>query len=363
MKKSYQVVIWTLVASALSVGLQEPAHAAKATFEAGVSPSTLSLSVDSQGTITGSSTARVDVHRKKVGSSLACNKIQTVEVLKVLEPLPLDESQVLTRFAGFADRKGLCYFDLDLNVQPFSEDEIRGACQGRSGGTQSLAKDGLVTAWNKPPSYIDYTRRFRSTGGTGGVDPKNRKRIRFAANVQCGGNAPPGPAEQVDTRIRRPPSIAAFNMDGWWTLSTGIADRDGEWRFAKTALNQNLGKYSSKGPASKRNGKLIYGNGSGNATLDLKRLFSWSLNDRTVCTGQINTAHSIVMGTCKGSGYRAPKFPFKLTKSRGPVDLGKPQSSVGQPSNSGGTMNPRPAPTTPGKTFTPQPPLPPKPRW
>ncbi len=161
------------------------AIAAKAKFRAGVNPARLSLTVNAQGGITGTKTATVDVHRTQVGSSYACNKIQAVEVLKGTDPLPLDESLVLSRFSGFPDRKGRCYFDINLTVQPFSDDEIRGACQSVSGGTQSLLMDGLVTAWNKPADYLTYLRDMRRKGGQGGGIPKNTSPVKFAATVNC----------------------------------------------------------------------------------------------------------------------------------------------------------------------------------
>jgi len=140
-----------IAAAGLIFSVPQGSFAAKARFTSGVTPSTLSLSVNAQGGITGTKTTKVDVHRIQVGRTAAvCNSIQTVEVLRGTDPLPLNEQLVLSRFGGFPDPKGRCFFDINLNVQPFSDDEIRGVCQDVSSGSRSLATDGLVTAWNRP---------------------------------------------------------------------------------------------------------------------------------------------------------------------------------------------------------------------
>lgn len=346
-----RMIISSIFVSALVAGLQTPAQAAKATFSAGVTPSVLPLRVNAQGGITGTRNVTVDVHRTQNGSSFACNKIQTVEVLKGTDPLPLDATQTLTRFAGFPKRKGRCYFDISLNVQPFSDDEIRGACNAASGSAQTLRIDGLVTAWNQPPNYIDYLRDMRSKGGMGGKDPINRATIQFVANVQCASAGPP-----------IPPPPSAFNMQGWWRLSTGIPSRDGAWKFVKTQLTQSQGKFSTNGPSTMRNGQLIQGNGRGNAILKANQQFSWSFSDRVTCSGKINNANSIVAGTCRPIVPNAQRYSFKLEKISGPVDTGV-QSPIPNPRTTPNGVKPIPLPPKPGDRFTPGPNLPPKPRW
>ncbi|MDF1581406.1 MAG: hypothetical protein P1P74_11615 [Desulfuromonadales bacterium] len=353
MKSLTRIIISSIFVSALAAGLQTPAQAAKATFRAGVTPSSLPLTVNAQGGITGARSATVDVHRTQNGSSFACNKIQTVEVIKGTDPLPLDATQTLTRFAGFPDRKGRCYFDINLTVQPFTDDEIRGVCNAASGSTQTLRMDGLVTAWNQPPNYIDYLRDMRSKGGMGGYDPKNRARIQFVAQVQCAN--PPAGGSDVP-----PPTV--FNMQGWWKLSTGIPSRDGAWKFMKTQLTQAQGKFSTSGPSTMRNGQLIQGDGRGNATLNANQQFSWSFSDRVTCSGKINNTNSIIVGTCRPVAPNAQRYSFTLEKVNGPVDTGV-QSPVTNPRTTPNGVKPIPEPQKPGDTFTPRPPLPPKPRW
>ena len=80
-------------------------HAAKAQFSVGLNPARLSFSVDSRGRITGNKTVTVDVRRIKVGSSYACNKIRTVEVLLGKDPLTRDDQTVMAISGGFPARK------------------------------------------------------------------------------------------------------------------------------------------------------------------------------------------------------------------------------------------------------------------
>ncbi len=362
MKKLFPMVTATFIALGILFGLQATALAAKARFQASVSPQTLSLAVNARGGITGIKTIKVGIQRIQVGRTASvCNKIKAVEVLKGVDPFPLDEQQLLTRYGGFGGR-GKCFFDINLIVQPFSDEEIRGVCQGVSSGNQSLLADGLVTAWNKDSAYLAYLRDMRRKGGTGGGIPKNKAQLRYAAKVKCGSSSTrdPGPGPGPGPT---PPGPQAHNMQGWWKLSSRIAGRDGDWQFTKTSLSQRQGRYSTKGPATKRYGRITYGSVSGNATLDANKSFIWNFNDRVTCSGRINNSYSIVVGTCKGSGYRPPKSSFKLTKSKGLSDISVKPSPVGEPIPPAGGVEQRDPPRLPGDTFNPRSPLPPKPRW
>ena len=392
-------ILVAVVAAGLIVSVPEGSLAAKAQFKAGVNPSRLSLSVNSQGGITGTKTVTVDVHRIQVGRSAACNKIQTVEVLRGMDPLPPDAQLTLGRFAGFPDRSGRCYFDINMTVQPFTDDEIRGVCNGVSSGNSGLAFDGLVTAWNKDPSYLDSIRNMRNKGGSGGVGPKNRSQVKFAATVNCGGS---GSGRSSPGGFRVPTG----------TSSAGV----GSGRF--TPRDPRSGQGVSTGGAAQCNLTGTwdrYDNGTRNTGWKFEEIFkpgssttyrATHLTNQRTPTGSEGAIISTSTGNylfhtlptkipgANGS-YQASSMKIydvdascsKLTErpqvysttsvgSRGGNNwlqrVGAPPrpvaSPVGRPTGPTNTFRPRRAPTRPGDTYQPGPntPKPPRqntPRW
>ncbi len=368
-----------VAAAGLIVSL--PMEAAKAKFEAGVTPSTLSLSVNAQGGITGTKTATVDVHRIQVGSSYACNKIQTVEVLKGMDPLPPDAQQVLARYAGFSDRKGKCYFDTNITVQPFSDDEIRGVCQSVSSGTQGLVLDGLVTAWNKPSSYLDNIRDMRNKGGSGGVGPKNRTQVKFAAAVNCaaGGSGTrsggfripaPRPGGVVIPSGRSAGSgNAQCDLTGTWYGYNNGTQTTG-WKFNQIftgggSITYRATHLSAQGTATNSNDGAITRSSSGNYlfhTLPTRipgangsyQASTMRIYDADASCSKL-TERQLYDST---SGMVNRSGTYWLQKAGA---LPKPAPSpVGRPTSPTNRFRPRRAPTKPGDTYRPGP-APPKP--
>ena len=156
MKKLFLTVAVTFIGMGILLGFQSTALAGKAKFDARVvTRMPLSLKVNTNGGITGNMQATVSATRTKVGSSAACNKIRLLDVVDGGSP---SAPSLGTHSLG---RKGLCYFtNKTILVKPFSEDEIKGACENVSGVTQRLSKDALVVAHNTPwePSYLDLIR-------------------------------------------------------------------------------------------------------------------------------------------------------------------------------------------------------------
>ncbi|NOY86752.1 MAG: hypothetical protein GXP52_05580 [Deltaproteobacteria bacterium] len=371
--KWIKLVLTGLTVMTLAFSSAEDSFAGKAQFKAGITPPTLSLSVNSQGGITGTKTVKMDIHRIQVGSSYACNKIQTVQVLRGGQPVPLDTQKVLLTWAGFPKNRGRCYFDINLTVQPFSDDEIRGACQNAS-GAQSLVAEGMVTAWNKDPSYIDYIRHLRSTGGTGGLDPKSRAPVTFAANVTCG----TGGGSRIYVPPITPPGGvtttsggAAGNVGGstqcdltgtWNGFNNGT--RGEGWKFSQIftsggAVTYRATHLSPQGSLTSLEGTMV-------------RAQSGNYLFYTLATSIPGAGGAYQASTMKS--YDADASCSKLTQrqlanstsgmfvqpgnywlQRVGAPLSPVRSKVGRPIGRTNTFRPRKAPTMPGDTYQPGP--------
>ncbi|MDT8284039.1 MAG: hypothetical protein RQ767_00810 [Thermovirgaceae bacterium] len=352
--------------------------AAQAKFTAALNPPTLNLSVNAQGGIIGNRAVSMNIIRSQVGKSSAlCNKIEAVEVLKGTDPFPLDEHQVLSSYGGFP-KGGRCFFNINLTVQPFSDQEISGVCQGVSSGTQSLVADGIVTAWNKDTGYLAYLRDMRRKGGMGGGIPKSTAQVKFAANVNCaagGGNSSSG----VPGGIIKNPITGRRVGDPVATTSSGSTsaqcDLNGTWdgfnNGTRTAGWQFEQIFTAGGSITYRATHLSAQRAPTGGEGTITRSSSGNYLFHTLAT-KVPTANAAYQASTMRI-YDADAACSKLTERQlydttsGMVSRpgsywlqrvslpSNPQSPVGTPSAPINRFTPGSAPATPGDTFQPKP--------
>lgn len=333
-----------------------------------------------------------------------CTKVRYIRVVKGLDEKSVRDELALIKVSD--RRRGLCNFTRRFEIQPWSEQELVHACQGRNaGGIFAKREHARVTFWKTKPEKQHWvqtgTRRechqerycYASVGKkcydwrwrqvckdvpTGHQAPCDRicqgDKIRLIRGRQY-----PDHDTFVEAKVycqRRMAPITApapKDMSGWWKFSTSFSSNaEGFWKFSSGGwVNRMTRRFDTAGIAQRI--PVMVSQGGGIATLTSGNEFRWSPRVRTQagvvtieCRGTLDPGTMEVTGQCnrpRGFDMRVPPFgTFTLTRAAPPPQVHKPP--IGRPTvpgHQGPQIKNKPT-FNPG--FKPGPPLPkPGPHW